>query len=128
MIIVRDSQFTGANVPTLGDVLGTTEVNSIYAFNDLQIQGTSRFRTLVDKYWIQYTGQYNTQRSDIGVKNAIFWKYFKKMRKQLFFNGPTNVNTDAGKNCIWIWVMKQPQVNGPSLFIEGGVRIRFTDV
>lgn len=132
MLIVRDSQFTGANVPTLGDVLGTTEINSIYAYNDLQVQGTSRFRTMVDKMWLQYTGQVGatpgTFNSDIGMSPARFWKYFKKMRKELFFNGPTDVNSDAGRNAIWIFVFHSSGNVARTLNIEGGVRIRFTDV
>lgn len=130
LLIVRDSQFTGANVPTLGDVLGTTFINSIYAFNDLQVQGTSRFRTMVDKIWVQYSGQLNAvpdpDQTDIGTANSRFWKYYKKMRRELYFNGPTDVNTDAGRNAIWMWVMRDTATI--AALVEGGVRIRFTDV
>ncbi|AUM61802.1 capsid [uncultured virus] len=131
LLIVRDSQFTGANVPTLGDILGTTVINSIWSFNDLQVQGTSRFRTLVDKIWVQYAASLNTPTSDFlvaGQINARFWKYYKKMRKELYFNGPTNVNTDAGRNAIWMFVFKQDPTAAIDTFVEGGVRIRFTDV
>jgi len=134
LLIVRDTQFTGANVPTLGDVLGTTFINSIYSFNDLQVQGTSRFRTMVDKIWDQYSGNYSTLAEpdllSIGVKNARFWKYYKKMRRELFFNGPTNVDTDAGRNAIWMWVFRSnPLSDGtPTASYRGGCRIRFTDV
>lgn len=128
LLIVRDSQFTGSNVPTLGDVLGTTWINSIYAFNDLQVQGTSRFRTMVDKIWVQYAGQFTDPTIAIGQTPARFWKYYKKMRKQLWFNGPTDVNTDAGRNAIWMFLFEDPATTDISTLVEGGIRIRYTDV
>jgi len=134
LLIVRDSQFTGANVPTLGDVLGTTFINSIWAFNDLQVQGSTRFRTMVDKIWVQYASTWD-QTPDpntlvAGQINARFWKYYKKMRKELFFNGPTDVNSDAGRNAIWMFIFKQDPngVTPLTALVEGGIRIRFTDV
>lgn len=134
LLIVRDSQFTGANVPTLGDVLGTTFINSIWAFNDLQVQGTSRFRTMVDKIWVQYASTWDSSTTPdtliAGQVNARFWKYYKKMRKELYFNGPTDVNTDAGRNAIWMFIFKQDPTGVVPLtgLVEGGIRIRFTDV
>lgn len=134
LLIVRDSQFTGTNVPTLGDVLGTTWINSIWAFNDLQVQGTSRFRTMVDKIWVQYASTWDADPDPdllvAGQVNARFWKYYKKMRKELFFNGPTDVPSDSGRNAIWMFIFKQDPngvvpLNG---LVEGGIRIRYTDV
>lgn len=132
ILMVMDTQYDGASgtVPTLDQVLDLS-TPSIYAFNDLQVQGTRRFKTLWDKTFVQYA-QYMTTDTTVrpdSWPNTKQHKYFKKMRKQLFFNGSDDSPALAGKNAIWLFIFKEPIVGTGILFsVEGNIRIRFTDV
>jgi len=112
--------------PTLDDVLDLT-TPGIFAFNDLQIQGTKRFRTLWDKTFVQY---HEVQAGTVpdsypAVKQH---KYYKKMRKELYFNGQGDTVASAGKNAIWLFIFKQRTTSNYFVNIDGFTRIRFTDV
>jgi len=134
ILLVQDREYdaAGGAVPTLDDVLDLS-TPGIYAYNDLQIQGTKRFRTLWDKMFVQY--HQLDPASDVGVYGEYpamkQHKYIKKMRKELYFNGQGDSVADAGKNAIWLFIFKQlppgDPVNYP-VFIDGFTRIRFTDV
>lgn len=133
ILLVMDTQYDGAagTIPTLDDVLDLT-TPSIYAFNDLQVQGTRRFRTMWDKTFVQYAQYIGATTIPDSWPNTKQHKYFKKMRKQLFFNGSDDTPALAGKNAMWLFVFSEPVGGGGgqqvSINVEGNVRIRFTDV
>lgn len=125
----KEYDAAGGSVPTLDDVLDLS-TPGIYAFNDLQIQGTKRFHTLWDKTFVIYhqlsvSGQTVTD----SYPNTKEHKYYKKMRKELYFNGQGDTIADAGKNAIWLFLFKQIDPSaGYTVNLDGFTRIRFTDV
>lgn len=131
LVMDREYDAAGGAAPTLDDVLDLS-TPGIFAYNDLQIQGTKRFRTLWDKIFVQY------HQSQPGPGNEFTdsfpavkqHKYNKKMRTTLFFNGQGDTVGDAGKNAIWLFIFKQLPPGGVdySVAIDGFTRIRFTDV
>lgn len=129
ILLVMDKEYdaAGGAVPTLDDVLDLT-TPGVFAFNDLQIQGTKRFKTLWDKTFVQYhetTGEIDSYPS---MKQH---KYYKKMRTELYFNGQGDTVADAGKNAIWLFIFKQyPGAPGDAyqVALDGFTRIRFTDI
>lgn len=128
ILLVLDKEYdaAGGSVPTLDDVLDLT-TPGIYAFNDLQIQGTKRFHTLWDKTFVQYHQlQLGTVPDSYPATKQH--KYYKKMRKELYFNGQGDTVADAGKNAIWLFIFKANPTNTYNVTIDGFTRIRFTDV
>lgn len=125
----KEYDAAGGAVPTLDDVLDLT-TPGIYAYNDLQIQGTKRFRTLWDKTFVQYDAdeQFDPVVSVDSWPNLKQHKYYKKMRKELYFNGQGDTVADAGKNAIWLFIFKELPVTNNRITIDGFTRIRFTDV
>lgn len=130
LVMDREYDAAGGAVPTLDDVLDLS-TPGIYAYNDLQIQGTKRFRTLWDKIFVQYHQGLipNTEVTD-AYPAAKQHKYNKKMRTTLYFNGQGDTVGDAGKNAIWLFIFKQFAPNGTDypVTIDGFTRIRFTDI
>ncbi len=125
ILLVQDTQYDAAvgAPPTLADVLDQTITSNVLVFNDLQIQGTKRFRTLWDKIFTLYLHVPNVVDSYPSIK---IHNYYKKMRKTLFFNGVDGTAASAGKNALWLFIFK----DGPAdtINITGVSRVRFTDV
>lgn len=131
--MVMDTQTDAAlgASPTLDDVLDLSTAN-IHAYNDLQIQGSRRFRILWDKRFIQGL-TYNTAQGGVVYPDAsprvnTIHNYYKKMRKQLYYNGNDATGASVGKNAIWLFIFQQDPTTAAIITINGVARIRYTDV
>lgn len=124
ILIVRDLQYTGVNPPTLGDVLedsGTSSSNFFVAFNDLKVQGNQRFRTMYDKIFAISTGTGQNYQ-------LKYVKYYKKMRREIDFNGIASAPSSGGRNAIWLFMFKYANVATAVVTTDTAIRVRFTDV
>lgn len=130
VLMVMDTQFDAATgaPPTLDDVLDLSTPN-IFAYNDLQIQGTRRFRVLWDRMTTLYCTRINAVDPEIdSYPNRKIFRYNKKMRKPLYYNGDDATAASMGKNAIWLFVFMDVPANDYPVVISGVSRIRFTDV
>lgn len=126
--MVMDTQFDAATgaPPTLDDVLDLSTPN-VHAYNDLQIQGSRRFKTLWDKTFVQGFNALNATYPDATNRTNTIHKYYKKMRTQLYYNGDDATPASMGKNAIWLFIFQQDATTNYNGTIDGVARIRFTD-
>lgn len=129
ILVVLDREYDAAAgvPPTLDDVLDMTSPDT-FNYNDLQLEGAKRFKTLWDKVWVQpyaYTGP--TYPS--ALKGITYHKYYKKMRQIILFNGTDNTAASGGKNAIWIFTMSDRGTTTPyETNIVAQCRVRFTNI